>query len=251
MPLAVGWTLAILVMAAFFAAGQWQLQRMHQKRAMLAAVSQALEDRKPVPLSAAIDPARARDYDWASGIARFAASPPMLLDNQLRNGRAGVRVYRIAYPDQGEELLVDMGWLPLDGSRRMPTSAELGGEFMGRRIELSGLLAAPPVSGLKLGPVMSRQDHVWLVNRIDMEAIEEAEGDPNLVLGPRVLKLDPDLPIGYERDLDILPNTLPPERHLGYAVQWFGLAAAVLAIAVLMTLRQRRRRPGAHDKMKP
>ena len=61
-------------------------------------------------------------------------------------------------------------------------------------------------------------------------------------LAPRVLKLDPALPLGYTRDLDILPNTLPPERHLGYAVQWFGLALAVFITALLLTLRTRRQR---------
>jgi cytochrome oxidase assembly protein ShyY1 len=45
-----------------------------------------------------------------------------------------------------------------------------------------------------------------------------------------------------ERDLDILPNTLTPERHLGYAVQWFGLALAVLVAAIILTLRNRKRR---------
>ena len=58
-------------------------------------------------------------------------------------------------------------------------------------------------------------------------------------LAPRVLRLDPDLPIGYARDLDLLPNTLPPERHLGYAVQWFALALAMLVIAALLTWRLR------------
>src|SRR3546814_3794695 len=47
-------------------------------------------------------------------------------------------------------------------------------------------------------------------------------------------------PLGYARDLDVLPNTLPPERHLGYAVQWFALALAVLAIAALLTFRKRK-----------
>ena len=61
-------------------------------------------------------------------------------------------------------------------------------------------------------------------------------------LTPRVLRLDPDLPMGYARDLEVLANTLPPERHLGYAVQWFALSAAVLVIALLLTLRARRRR---------
>jgi cytochrome oxidase assembly protein ShyY1 len=63
-------------------------------------------------------------------------------------------------------------------------------------------------------------------------------------LAPRVLKLDPAqrLPAGapaYARNLDILPNTLPPQRHLGYAVQWFGLAATVLVTALVLTFRKR------------
>ena len=61
-------------------------------------------------------------------------------------------------------------------------------------------------------------------------------------VAPRVLRLDPDLPMGYARDLEVLANTLTPERHLGYAVQWFALSAAVLVIALLLTLRARRRR---------
>lgn len=47
------------------------------------------------------------------------------------------------------------------------------------------------------------------------------------------------------RDLEILANTLPPERHLGYAVQWFGLALATLVIALAMTWRRFRRRTPA------
>ena len=57
-------------------------------------------------------------------------------------------------------------------------------------------------------------------------------------LAPRVLRLEPSLPIGYARDLDILPNTLPPQKHLGYAVQWFALALAVLVTALILTFRK-------------
>jgi cytochrome oxidase assembly protein ShyY1 len=42
---------------------------------------------------------------------------------------------------------------------------------------------------------------------------------------------------GYARDLELLPNTLPPERHRGYALQWFGLAFATLVAALFVTLR--------------
>ena len=65
-------------------------------------------------------------------------------------------------------------------------------------------------------------------------------------LAPRVLRLDPQrasadagvMLAPGERDLDILANTLTPDRHLGYAVQWFGLAIAVLVVALVLTLRK-------------
>jgi cytochrome oxidase assembly protein ShyY1 len=56
-----------------------------------------------------------------------------------------------------------------------------------------------------------------------------------------VLRPAPDAGFGYVRDFEILPNTLPPERHLGYAVQWFALSAATAVIALLLTFRARRR----------
>ena len=65
-------------------------------------------------------------------------------------------------------------------------------------------------------------------------------------IAPRVLRLDPDAAGGYARDLEILPNTLPPEKHLGYAVQWFGLALTVLVTALILTFRRRRAHSGNH-----
>ena len=54
-----------------------------------------------------------------------------------------------------------------------------------------------------------------------------------------MLRLDPALPMGFTRDLEILPNTLPPERHRGYALQWFGLSATLLALSLFLALRPR------------
>ncbi len=38
--------------------------------------------------------------------------------------------------------------------------------------------------------------------------------------------------------VELLANTLPPERHRGYALQWFGLAFATLVTAIFMSLRR-------------
>lgn len=241
-----GWVLAVAAAAAFARAGVWQLDRMHQKQAMLAAVHATLQAKTPRPLALAADPKRARDYDWAAGEGRFLDLPAVLLDNQHmdsgggESAGAGVRAYRVFQPDTGAPLLVELGWLPLPGDRTLPRVPVPAGVHA-----VSGLLLPPPSAGLARGVAMPQAGGTLLAIALQPEALR---GALHLAaLAPRVLKLDPaqalpaDAP-PYVRDLDILPGTLPPERHLGYAVQWFGLAIAVLVTALVVTVRKSFRR---------
>ncbi|MCY7355308.1 MAG: SURF1 family protein [Lysobacter sp.] len=219
-------------MMLFSMAGVWQWRRMHEKQASLDAVQHVLADRNAKPLSIAADRRRLHSYDWAAGAGVFDARGALLLDNQQHGGRSGIRAYRIFVPERGVPLLVDLGWLPLGGNRIFPQVPRTDG-----RLEVSGLLLPPPSSGLALGTGIVREGEGWLLTRVDPVAIASTTG-LSAPLAPRVLRLDPELPIGYARDLDILPNTLPPQRHLGYAVQWFALALAVLVTALILTFRK-------------
>ena len=233
--LVFGWTLAVLAIGLFASLGMWQSRRAVEKQAMLDAADRVLLERSPMPLAAAADPARARDYDWSAGTGRFDARGALLLDNQQREGRVGVRAYRIFVPEAGAPLLVDLGWLPLPGDRALPRVAQPAGKH-----ELRGLLVPPPSTGIAVGPALSGAGDGWLMTRVDVQAIA-AETGLSVALAPRVLRLDPALPLGFERDLALLPNTLPPDKHRGYAVQWFALALAVLATALILTFRKSRR----------
>ncbi|MCF7222127.1 SURF1 family protein [Marilutibacter chinensis] len=234
--LLIGWPLAVAAMVLFANLGLWQSRRAAEKQAMLDAAQAVLAERRPAVPAQALDPGRARGYDWVELEGGFAPRRPLLLDNQIREGRPGVRVYRMFHPRQHAEILIDLGWLPVDGNRTLPVigPAEPG------PLRIRGLLAPPPSPGLALGPPMVERDGVWLMTRLDMAAVKEAIGDPELPLAPRVLRLDPQLELGYERDLELLANTLPPEKHRGYAVQWFALALAVLATALILTFRRKR-----------
>ncbi|HMB43132.1 MAG TPA: SURF1 family protein [Luteimonas sp.] len=231
------WALALLVIALFTRLGVWLLARMHEKQAMLAASRAVLAERRLQPLAIAGDPQRARTYDWAGGAGRFVDAPAVLLDNQARDGRIGVHAYRAFQlaGGPGPLVLVDLGWLPLAGDRRMPAIAQPQGT-----LRLSGLLAPPPSPGLASDAPVRQADGTLLTVALSIPALRQAL---RVSLAPRVLKLDPALPLGYARDLDILPNTMPPERHLGYAVQWFGLALTVLVTALVLTFRKPRSHP--------
>ena len=229
------WVLAVLVIALFTRLGVWQLARMHEKQAMLAASRAVLVERRAQPLAIAADPQRARDYDWTEGAGRFIDAPAVLLDNQAHDGRIGVHAYRAFQPDGGAAppVLVDLGWLPLAGDRHMPAIPRPQGA-----LRVAGLLAPPPSGGLASGVAVRQGDGSLLSVALSIPELRKALRLP--ALAPRVLKLDPALPLGYVRDLDILPNTMPPERHLGYAVQWFGLALTVLITALFLTFRKPR-----------
>jgi surfeit locus 1 family protein len=233
--LVVGWSLALLGIALFTRLGFWQLARMHEKQAMLAAVQHVLSVREPRPLSIAADATRTTAYDWSSASGHFLAAPAVLLDNQARDERAGVRVYRVFQSDapQVAPVLVELGWLPVPADRRMPPIAAINGP-----LHVDGLLVPPPSAGLMRAVAMPQADGNLLTVGLDLPMLRRALRLPDLA--PRVLKLDPAAPIGYARDLDILPNTLPPARHLGYAVQWFGLALTVLVTALVLTFRKPR-----------
>jgi len=227
-----GWLLALAVACAFTMLGRWQLQRMHEKEALLTQASHVRLH--PQGLDVALG--RTQALQWVTGEVELQPQQ-VLLDNQMREGRAGVRIYQPARSAGGRWLLVDLGWWPLPPDRQLPVLVPITG-----RHEVRGLLAPPPSSGILLGPALSTtaQPSTWLATRIDTAAIARTLGRRDI--SPQVLRLDPALPLGYARDLEILPNTLPPARHLAYAVQWFGLALAVLATAAVLQWRRRRER---------
>ena len=239
------WALALLLAAGFAMLGRWQLARMHEKQAMLEAAGKALDHAHPRALSLASDPGRARDYDWVEGRGTVTGAT-LWLDAQQREGRVGLRLYCVLLPDEGAQaVLLDAGWWPLDGGRELPTYACLARAGQAVR----GLLAPPPSTGLAHGDALAEQgDGRWLATRMALPDIGTAlKLDDGIA--PRVLRLDPErqrddagvLLAPGERDLDILPNTMLPERHLGYAVQWFGLALTVLVVALILTFKLRKK----------
>ncbi|MEE7546966.1 SURF1 family protein, partial [Xanthomonas sp. Kuri4-1] len=90
----LGWAAALLLAAGFTALGHWQLLRMQQKQQLLEQAAHVREH--PVALRPAL--ARQAGLQWATGPGRFLPQR-ILLDNQMRAGRAGLRVYQPFVPE--------------------------------------------------------------------------------------------------------------------------------------------------------
>ena len=234
--------LALACILGFVRLGFWQLHRAEYKQALLAHSRQVLDQRQAQPLAELADAAKpdraGNDYAWTAGSGRFLPSPAVRLDNQDRGGRPGVRIYRAFQPDGAKRaVLVELGWRPLPPDRRLPPEPVLAGTW-----RVQGLFAPPPAGGLRLlfgGDAIQRQpDGSLLLTRLEPARVASALGLTN-GLAPRVLRLDPAIALGYPRDLDVLSGAMPPERHRGYAVQWFGMALALLIVTIVVSRRKR------------
>ncbi len=225
---------ALLMLALLLSAGFWQLRRAEEKRAI--AVEQAYRGDKEtfilepgLVVSASLERLRHR---LASGAGHYRGDIQYLLDNRTHKQVAGYHVltpFRLQGSDA--HLLVNRGWLPVGPDRgRLPdvTVSE-------KAVTQEGVIVAPPAPGLALGP-SGYDDDGWprVVQHVDLTRIQEQLGVP---LVPFVLRLSPGSDHGYERDWQVRTG-LTPERHVGYAVQWFALAAALVGLCVWAAVKR-------------
>ncbi len=241
------WLAAVLLTAGFAALGQWQLGRAALKERLIAAQA-AAERAPPRPLVEVLGgegelPERALQPDATTAAAlplrvdgRLRLDPDtlVLLDNQVVDGRAGVEAYGLGDTvPPTRPLLVDLGWFALDSARDLPR-IDLAG-----RTELvvdDALLIAAPRAGMRLGIAGAARHATTLVNYLDPAALRAGFGPKlsNAVLLPAAAQQP-----GRHRDPADTIALMPPERHRGYALQWFGLAVAAVVVTLVLSLKSR------------
>jgi surfeit locus 1 family protein len=235
-PWALALTLAML--AGFIALGSWQVGRSREKQALIEAFERGTADTVPLSVTRVDELPR---YQRVSASGRYEPGRQVLLDNMPSStGQPGYRVLTpLRRDDGGALLLVDRGWVPMGLDRsRLPVVAV---DASPRTV--TGRLDALPVPGLRLGAARGAGASGWpLVLNFPVTAdLEAALGEP---VEQRIVLLDASEPDGFERAW--LPAIgFPPERHLGYAIQWFALAL-VLVVAFVATGLQPRT-PTADD----
>lgn len=230
--------LTVAALSAFTWLGTWQLGRAREKQALLEEF--AAGTRETVDANGR-DISDLRRYQRVRLRGRYDASRQVLLDNMpSSHGQPGYRVLTpLARADGRGWVLVDRGWVPLGPTREQLPDLSGGADER----EVSGVLDALPEPGLRVGPAEASGASGWprvllFPTEMDLETTLGYE------VGPRIVLLDADAADGYERQWR--PSLgFGPERHLGYAVQWFALAIATVVIFVAVNLR---RRPHEEEK---
>ena len=220
-------TLVLFLLASLFATlGSWQSQRAEQKEV----IERQHRTAPPLTLATAIE--RGSRFSPVDVTGHYDARRHILLDNQIWQGRAGVYVFTPFYTTGGIAILVNRGWLPLAPDRKtlpeIPTPKQ--------QVILNGLLNALPVPGRILGAAdqINREQWPQLVTYLNLPDIS---GSLETSLENWVIQLSKSEPSGFE-GREWKPVFMSPERHRGYAFQWFALVAACVVMWVYLGFRK-------------
>jgi surfeit locus 1 family protein len=144
-------------------------------------------------------------------------------------GGLGFMVMRPLRTTEGWTVYVNRGFVPSD--RRYPNQRPEG-EIAGTTT-VTGLLRAPYRAPWFVSDGIS--DNVWFSR--DPKLYADAYGAPSSEVAPYIIDAayDPNLPGGLPQGGETLVQF--PNSHLGYAITWFGLAAALAAVFGVYAVR--------------
>lgn len=217
----------LLFLPLLISLGFWQLQRAEEKAA-IAVAFEARQQRPPALLAELADRRpEALSYMPVKLHGQYRNGQDFLLDNRMQGGKYGNEVLTVFELDNGELALVNRGWIIADPARRSlpeippaPQAAELTG-----RVYVSPgdpyLLAEQEITG----------DWPLQVQAVDMEKMAHAIGVAGNRLFPYPVRIDAGQPGALSVDWQVLNSS--PEKHRGYAAQWFSMATALALIYIL------------------
>jgi surfeit locus 1 family protein len=213
---------AVAFCALTISLGNWQVRRAAEKE-LVQTQREARARAAPVALPAT--PIRGEAWAWRRTVVkgRFVGQRTILLDNRIREGRAGYEVVTPLRIEGGDLcVLVNRGWIAQGRSRaEQPTVRTPPGT-----VQVEGIAVVPPTHFFQLGGSVST-GRVWQhLDLVRYGAWSE------LPLQPVVLLQTSRVDDGLLRDWPPPESDAP--KHTAYAVQWyiFALIAAILYVAL-------------------
>ncbi len=219
----------VVACAAFVTAGLWQLERAEQKRRLYSdfdASGTAGALTKPIA-DAEIESSIYRPMRLSG---RYDPEHQFLLDVMVHDGRVGYHVLTPLRRD-GVAVLVNRGWVDAEADRTSIPDLPIDA----REREVSGLIAPLPRSGMSLETDDLARATPW-PRRLTFPSAADIRRQLDYRVAGFQLLLDPHHDDGFIREWR--PALMTPEQHLSYAIQWLGLAVALVVIFIVVNLKR-------------
>ena len=220
--------------------GFWQLDRLAWKEGLLQAIAERSTS-APVAIRQALDQAAGHmpggwndlEYKHVSARGRFLNDKEMYLYAPSLQLGPGVNVFTpFILAETGATLIVNRGFVP-DQFKNPASRAE--GQIAGET-DVVGLIRLPGQQA-RFVPDNDPKANLWFWRDFEgMIAASFAEGARPTKLIPLFVDAEGAAPGGWPKGGTTLLNL--PNRHLEYAMTWFGLAVALAAIYILYVMQR-------------
>lgn len=218
--------LSFIVVSLFVRLGFWQLERAAQKQAMLNAES-TMAHKEIFQWNE--NQALPEQYQRIEINGHFL-SHVFLLDNQHQQHQFGFDVLSPLVLGNGSIILVDRGWIAGDNTRRtFPKITSPSGA-----LHIQGSVYYPSNKQWVLGPSVEKKgNELTILEQLDSK-IPSQLLQKNVY--PFIIRLDEKANFGFVRNWPIV--SMPAERHIAYAWQWFAMALVVFIIFIALNLKK-------------
>jgi len=217
--------LVLVLLPLLISLGFWQLGRGEEKRLMLAHYAERRAEQ-----SVLIDQLVISDdlaYRRVQLRGHFDPEHALLLDNSTREGKAGVELIQ-PFEDEASGIWawVNRGWLPWPDRRVLPAF-----DTPKQTLSLQAWVYVLPGT-FQLQADAANAPWPRLVTAVEPGKLWAELGRDGF---PQELRMESGL-AAYRVDWPIV--AMGPEKHLGYAVQWFSMATALLGLYLYLGWHQ-------------
>lgn len=215
--------------------GLWQLSRAEEKAQIAQSVAEHLQQ-GPVALSALSQAQRAQPtgvmvhFDYTP-----IAGKTVLLDNQSYQGKVGyLAIQLVDVRGVDEHLLVERGWVEAKATRDVLPEVE----WLREPGSMSARLYQKSFNPLS-NELYYEAGNPARVQNINTEALAKQWAAPmaTFIAQPTTWSMGATTGESWPYPQPWQPISMSPEKHLGYAVQWFSMALALLLIVSLLLFR--------------
>jgi len=237
--------LLIILLSLGIFLGLWQMERAAEKK--------SIENMREQQAEQSQISLRASDRDTALMLYRdveingaFVAEKQFLLDNQKYKSRPGYHVFTpMRISSSRTHVLVARGWIKQGDDRRFIPSLPLSaGETT-----IQGRVEKVPGIGFKAG-LPGESGRLWPKRLIYIE-LDWIAKETGLSFLPYVVYQTNDEDNGLVRDWQHkfqAKKRMTPEKHMGYALQWFSLAILVMVMYFILSFKKSGREASSGER---
>lgn len=231
--------LVVLLLPLLIFLGFWQLNRADEKRIILTNLKNR-SVQKPLNLEALNQSPQKIEYYPVKLLGNYDNRHQFFLDNKVIHQQVGFEVITPFQPKHSEKiLLVDRGFI-VGGKRRdeLPKLPPINDTQM-----MSGIIKEFPKKSFVLQNSQANSEWPKVIQNLEFKMFEQSLQKP---IYPFLVYLSPEDKHGFIRQWQFV--SISVEKHLGYAFQWFSLAATLVIIYLIFNItKEGNERPKDED----